>query len=260
MARVKRWTPLLLVLVGASCSLAWDDLDPRVEPADTTSSSSSSSSGSSSSSASSSSTGGGAMGGMGGMGGTGIGGAPGGGGSSSATGGMGGAAPVVVSYPATVADCLLTGTADPDLCANTHPVGHMSVDLDVDLLMVGSQVYIRFEPDNQVAGTVISAEIRLTVGSDTAAASTQTGELFRVEPFIRSDLFVDPPPTVVGNLLGMNQGAVVPGDTVVWPLPVSAVQPGTPICLTVKPVNSNGVDYFNLVGATPPELVVTTTP
>jgi hypothetical protein len=192
---------------------------------------------------------------------TGGGGTTSGGGSagSGATGGGTGSK----TYGATVADCTSTQTPDPDLCKTyTYDVG-MSVDqANSDYAVDGGAdeptvAYLRFELDNTFAGaTVTSVTLTLTTTSNVDSQSNSSGEVWAVPCFTRTDLFNAAPGKSGSSALAGSQGAVVPSQTVNWSLPVGSVSAGQPACFGVFPTSSNGVDYYNNDGTTPPSLTI----
>ena len=184
-------------------------------------------------------------GGPGGQGGTAGGGVAGAGG----TGGAGGGGTVqTVVYVATVADCIDTGSPDPDQCAS--PAEALWTDLP------DTHAYLRFETDGTIAGaTIVSATLRLTVGTYNQAQGDTSGELWEVAPFTRPDLFNGPPATV-GSMVAGDQGVANPGTTVDWPVPASLIAASSPVFLSVAPISYNSVGYVNLSGTNPPRLIV----
>jgi hypothetical protein len=167
--------------------------------------------------------------------------------SSSSGGGTGGSASSVV-YVATVADCIDTASPDPDQCAS--PAEALWIDLPE------TEAYLRFEPDGAIAGaTIVSATLRLTVGTYAQAQGEESGELWEVAPFARADLFNGAPLTV-GSVLAGDQGVAEPGTTVDWSVPVALVAADTPVYLGVIPLGYNSTGYQNLNGSNPPRLIV----
>lgn len=168
-------------------------------------------------------------------------------GSGTGTGGTGGALETVV-YTATVADCIDTSAPDPDQCAS--PAEALWIDLPE------TEAYLRFEPDSTIAGaTVVSASLRLTVGTYSQAQGDTSGELWEVTPFSRTDLF-SAAPSATGSVLAPDQGAADPGASIDWPLPVGLIAAGTPVYLGLFPTSHNSVGYLNLNSGDPPRLIV----
>ncbi len=170
-------------------------------------------------------------------------------GGSAGTGGVGAGGSVeTITYEATIADCVDPASPNPDQCAN--PTEALWIDQS------DMRAYLRFEPDDTIAGaTIISATLRLTVGTYSQAQGDTSGEMWEVEPFTRPDLF-NSAPLPVGSVLAGDQGPADPENHVAWPLPVALVVPSTPVYLGVIPVSFNSVGYLNLNGTNPPQLVV----
>jgi hypothetical protein len=164
--------------------------------------------------------------------------------------GGGGVVSGTVEYVAKVADCVGTTGSNPDTCAAVY--GELHVDVSADLL--GGQtsiVYLRFEPDNQLAGaSSISAE--LVLGN--VNGSDQSGEVHTVAPFQRSDLFAQAPS--LGALTAGNLGAVSVGQSVVWQLD-SAPAANQPFCVALSTTTNDGIGYATLSSTAPPTLRVT---
>lgn len=208
--------------------------------------------------------------GTGGAGGAsgGTGGASGGtGGASGGTGGSGGGGPTNASYTATVSDCIaLTSTPDPDFCETQTGVGEMSVDTVDDSLANGGSApqagaFLVFDVDGAIAGkTVTKVELTLTVASTAGSEGPQSGEVWRVAAFTRSDLFSAVPAKQGGAAVAASQGPIAVSQVVTWTLPNGTVQANTPLYLGVFPVNNNGIRYLNQKTVTPPRLVVTWSP
>lgn len=201
-------------------------------------------------------------GGAGGHGGEASDGGGGQGAGGAAAGGAGGAggeggSEQVVTYLPMVADCVDPSLPDPDACASDQPLGTMGVDSDVGML-VTRHSYLRFDLDEQLAGLrVTEVLLEITVSDHDDAESSSSGEIWQVEPFTRADLFVAAPAAVGPTALVGDNGAVAQLQTVVFALPVALVMPGAPVFLGVLPLETDGIDYWNLDGATPPRLVVT---
>jgi len=257
--------PLLLGAAGlvtgpiTACSSDWDLLDPRL--------------GTSSNRGGSAAGGAGAAGGaVGANGGTSSGGSGSGGSGSGASGaggaggagalgngGMGGVPqPGTLTLVASVADCVYEVDPDPDVCEAAAGVGNMTVDTDVDGLgTTTAHSFVRFDLDGTIAGqTVTSVLLRLTVSGDASADSVQSGDVWEVETFNRGGLFNVLPAQLGTAPLAVGVGAVLQNELVEFILPVDSVTADAPTTLGIYATSANGVDYQNLNGAVPPELLI----
>ncbi len=173
--------------------------------------------------------------------------------------GGGGEGPGQVEYPAAVADCINPGAPDPDACALAVGMNRMTVDAEWNSMTdpTPRHSYLRFDLDGTIAGkTIDSVAVRLHVPNISGSESTQTGEVWEVDPFDRPALFVAAPMTVGGAPLSPNQGAVSLDQDVFFPLPTDSVTANGSVYLGILPLSTNGVDYFNALGAEPPALVI----
>jgi len=178
--------------------------------------------------------------------------------SSGSTGG-GGSNPGTVEYPAAVADCVNPGAPDPDACAVEVGQSRMTVDAEFDSINdpTPRHVYLRFDLDGTLTGKVIDAvSDRLHVPTMSGSNSDNSGNMWEVAPFDRSDLFVAAPINMGSTPISPNLGAVALDSDVLFPLPVDSVAADASVYLGILPINTNGVDYFNNGGAAPPMLVV----
>lgn len=187
----------------------------------------------------------------------------GGGGGSGGSGATGGAdaGPTQAIYLANVADCVDLTDPDPDVCEAKNG-GAMSVDNVNDALATSdaapgppSAAFLRFNLDGAFAGkTVTKVEVEAKALTGTSAASDSSGQVWSVSTFTRPDLFTAVP--TKGTLLAGSVGAVASGATVKWTLPTTSVTAGNPACFGIYPVSTNGVDYQNAKGTSPPRLIV----
>jgi hypothetical protein len=158
-------------------------------------------------------------------------------------------------YTATVADCIDVAAPNPDACAAALLPGTMVVDLTkAEFGGAEAHSFIRFDLGVVPSG-IASLELQLVVGEASDASSVSTGELWRVTPFVRDDLFTQAPANAGGTPLGTDLGTVVQGQTISWTLPPQAIQRGS-LFLALRPVSDDGVDYDNLTGAVPPRVIV----
>lgn len=188
-------------------------------------------------------------------------GAGGGGGGSSVTTsgtGAGGSMPLgSIDYPAAVAACINPFVPDPVQCENATGAGTMNVDSSDSTTGQPNISFLRFELDGSLSGRSIEAvELRLVVADTPKASGTRSGEVWEVQAFTYDDLFVGAPAQIGQLELAGDQGAVSQGQVVTWTLPQALVSPGASIFLGVYPLSSDGVDYWTLTGAVPPQLHV----
>lgn len=239
---------LAAALAVGSCILPFDDYDPRLgDPATSTGGASTGSGGTAGS--------GGTNTGTGGTAGTaGSGTSTGGGG----TAGAGGAPVLVVEYVAAVADCVDAVLPDPDVCETQAGFGNMDVDLLESSTGHPDYAFLRFDLDGTLAGrTVVGVTLRLVVTDHVDADSDNSGEIWPVTPFDRSDLFSTVPTQVGSSPVGLSQGAVVQNQTVEWSLPSSLVAANESTHLGVFPLTNQGVNYWNAQNGTiPPRLII----
>jgi hypothetical protein len=235
-------------IVGVSCTHDWDTYDPRLGEGGA--SSTSATGGAATTSGDTTTSAGGSTtvstGGAGG-GSTGIGG----------DGGQGGSPPGTVVYAPSIADCIDPVTPDPDACAIETGPGVITVDTLQNSTGTPRHSFLRFDLDDTLEGkTVDSVTLRLVVPVLVDSESDQTGEVWQVAAFTRPDLF-DAAPVKVGSVpLAPDMGAVAQGATVEFDLPVTVAVASGSVFLGLLPLISDGVDYFNLLGAQPPALVI----
>jgi hypothetical protein len=168
-----------------------------------------------------------------------------------------------VTYTATIAECIATTNPNPPLCEATAGPGLMTIDFSTTIVDGGSGNYqtagfLRFELDGAIAGKTVSAvTLRMTVGNQTNSNSTQSGTISAVSCFTLADLSVAAP-AKQGGTISPNQGAVNNQEVVNFPLPAGSVTANQPVCLGIYSVNgvSDGVDYGNTKGTTPPQLII----
>lgn len=162
----------------------------------------------------------------------------------------------VLGYPAALAECNDPINLDPDVCelGGNPAMGAMVVD-SLDAGAGPIHGFLRFDLDDAVdPDLVVSVTLRLVATDPTVSQSS--GEVYRVEPFGLMDLFSVQPATV-GPMLAPDQGPVAGGDVVEWVLPPDVLSLGEPsLYLGILPLSTDGVDYWNLDGAEPPELII----
>ena len=119
-------------------------------------------------------------------------------------------------------------------------------------------VYLRFNlPHDVAAGPFNSVTLRLRVSNTQYSESDNSGQIWRVIPFVRDDLFDGSPNTVGNGPLAGSQGGVNQGQTVDFALPAdnSFVENGS-VFLGIEALTGDDTDYENLNGANPPQLLI----
>lgn len=247
----------------ASCSFDWAAFDPREARTEGGAPGSGGETSAPSSGGSGGATSAGGDGGAMTMGGGGAGGDAGSGGAAGVggIGGIGGAggSPIVTnSYAASIAECVDPLVLDPDACEADAGAGHLNVDLEDGPNNSPVYSFLAFPIDGAIAGhTVIDVELALTVSSELGSNSSSSGEIWRVTAFALSDLS-SAVPTQIGNQpLAGDAGTVALSRTVTFNLPPSSVAANTTLYVGIYPLSTNGVNYFNNTGATPPLLSIT---
>jgi hypothetical protein len=177
--------------------------------------------------------------------------------SSGSSGGSTTGAPLtVLNHQAALAECNDPINLDPEVCKDEASPSPAALLVDLDDTAVGPfHGYLRFDLDGAVdPGLVVSVTLRMTVTSVSSSASS--GAVYLVEPFELMDLYaIQPAP--IGPALAPDQGAVAGNDVVEWSLPPDLLPLGEPsLYLGILAQSTDGVDYWNLAGAQPPELVV----
>jgi len=161
-----------------------------------------------------------------------------------------------IEYMAVVADCINPATPDPDGCIAANGAGQLVVDSNDSTTMNPWQGYVKFDVDGMIAGrTVMAVHLRMVATSDAKAPSPNSGSVWQVAPFTRTSLATTTPATI-GNVLAGSQGAVAANQPVNWSLPTSLVSANASVYLGLTSASSDGVNYWNSTGTTPPRLVI----
>ena len=130
---------------------------------------------------------------------------------------------------------------------------------------------IRFRRGQRRTSVVDAASVELDTGSinanDVASITLEvtitsaqfsdgnSGEIWTVVPFVRSDLFNGPPANVGSSAISAGQGNVALNQTVSWSLPTNVVNGGA-VHLEIKPLANGNTVYWNGAGTVPPKLIV----
>lgn len=166
--------------------------------------------------------------------------------------------PLSVEYVAVVADCVNPAVPNPDTCKTVNGATYIAIDANdsaTDNPWIG---FLRFDLDNVLAGRIVtSLRLRLVASSNSNASAPNSGRIWQVGPFARTDLFVAPVPARIGaTLLAGTQGSVEPLQVITWTLPVSLAVANGSVYLEIETVNSDGTTYWNLAGPNPPRLLI----
>ncbi len=160
-------------------------------------------------------------------------------------------------YTATVAECIDPMAPNPAMCTSIKGAAQLVVDMLDATTLQPWDAFLRFDLDGAFAGrSVVMVRLELTATDDTNAPSGNSGELYQVMPFTKLDLSLAEPAKVSATALAPNQGAVAKLQLVMWPVPTSLVAPNGSVFLELESTSQDGVNYWNLAGATPPRLVV----
>lgn len=194
----------------------------------------------------------------------GEGGALGGGGAGGSGGSQGGAGGGMVpctgvhTYVPIVADCIELPDPDPDACETVSGAGSMLITTSASTTHNPFHSFVRFDIEPDVAQSpLVSATLRVVVSNMAYADSPESGEIWRVAPFTRSELFSGEPADVGTQPLAASLGAVTQGQTVEWALPPSGIFDFSSVYLRIRPLVTDSARYDNLNGTTPPELILT---
>lgn len=177
------------------------------------------------------------------------------------SGNPGGTGPVQCTgthtYDAVTADCINLTAPDPDACAGY---------IDPRIFVISTSEYssgdphhgfLRFDLDPEVAQSALaSVALEVTVAGLSYADSDDSGDIWEVVPFVRSDLFSGAPNRVGGSAVSPSQGAAGLNQTISWPLPTSVVN-GPSVYLEMNPLVSNNTYYLDRDQSSPPQLIVT---
>jgi hypothetical protein len=166
-------------------------------------------------------------------------------------------AQTVYPYGAIIAKCINPLATPPSPSACSSVSGADTVIVDGDDTMHPWDTFLRFDLDTAFAGrTVVGVRLQLTATDATIAMSNNSGLVYESVPFTNTDLTVAEPAKAQAMALAPSQGAVTQLQTVEWPLPASLVTAGGSVYLELESPSTDGVDYWNRAGATPPQLFV----
>lgn len=158
-------------------------------------------------------------------------------------------------YRPTVVACINPAAPDPAACATALAPNGVSAD--------GSasghtwDTFVRVHIDAGITGrTVTALRLQMTAKDTPAAASSNAGDVYHVASFSLTSLGTAEPAKVDPMPLATSPGAVAMLQTVEWQLPIALAVPSTNLYLEIESTSTDGVDYWDLGGATPPALIV----
>jgi hypothetical protein len=163
----------------------------------------------------------------------------------------------VFPYPASIAKCINPAAVPPSptACAAASPANQLHVDGDD--AMHPWDTFLRFDLDAAFEGrTVTSVRLQLTTTDVAASASDNSGIVYKSVEFTSADLSTAEPMKAQTTALAPSQGVVMPLQTVEWALPASLASPGGSVYLELENPSTDGVDYWDTAGTTPPQLLV----
>lgn len=166
---------------------------------------------------------------------------------------------VTIVLTASVAECTDPVANDPAACELSTLTQGMSVDASNNgTELSATTAFVAFELTQGPAGSeLLSAELRLTATDEPNAESmTQTGEIWQTTEFTEASLSMGQPMLVGDMPLAADQGGVAASELVVWTLPIAEIDLSGSLFLAVVPTTVEGVDYWNAMGAAPPELAL----
>lgn len=183
-------------------------------------------------------------------------GSTGGGGTDSSTGET---PPLSLIVMASVAACTDGLANDPAACELSTLTQGMSVDASNNgTKLEATTAFVAFELSEVPPGSeLLSAQLRLTTTDEPNAESmTQTGEIWQTTAFTLESLSTAQPALVGDAALAADLGGAAASELVVWTLPVAEIDLGATLYLAIVPTTIEGVDYWNNMGAAPPELAL----
>lgn len=168
-------------------------------------------------------------------------------------------APTLFTYTATVAECIDPTNPDPGHCRSSN--GNFQLVADAHDSTTGDpwNAYVRFDLDAGFAGqTVTTATLELTVTDASLAPSGSSGDIWQVQSFDLASLSTTVPGNVGASPIALAQANVVKLQTLSFAIPTTLIAPSGSVYLAVITTDTDGVNYWNLDGTTPPRLVVRT--
>lgn len=100
----------------------------------------------------------------------------------------------------------------------------------------------------------------MVVTDDALAAAPDSGVVWQVQPFTRTSLMGSEPSRIGTQPVATSRGAVAKLQVVDWTIPTSLVDASGSVFLGLITTNTDGVNYGNQTGPTPPLLVIELAP
>jgi hypothetical protein len=117
--------------------------------------------------------------------------------------------------------------------------------------------FFSFAIDDKVAGkTVTAVTLQLRTTSNSKAPANKSGAVWQVQPFTLTSLSMTVPTHIGATPLGADKGAVSTNLTLTWMMPVSLVTANNGVFFGIETTSSDGTNYWNSSGTTPPKLTV----
>lgn len=168
-----------------------------------------------------------------------------------------GAMPMRLTYPATVAECINPAAPSTATCRSVNGDTQMVVDQNDSGTGNPWLAFVRFDIDDKVANkTVTSVRFQIRTTSNSKAPAPKSGEVWQVTPFTHDQLSMTVPTHVGGAPLGPDKGAVSQNITLTWTMPVTLISANSGVFFGIETSSSDGTNYWNTSGTTPPILIV----
>jgi len=168
-----------------------------------------------------------------------------------------GAMPMTLTYPATVAECINPAVPSTATCRSVNGDTQMVVDADDSGTNNPWFGFVRFDIDDKVANkTVTAVRFQIRTTNNSKAPAPKSGEVWQVTPFTLASLSTAVPAHVGATPLGPDKGAVSQNITLTWTMPVSLVTANSGVYFSIESSSSDGTNYWNTSGTTPPKLIV----
>ncbi|HTL37015.1 MAG TPA: hypothetical protein VL326_27955 [Kofleriaceae bacterium] len=168
-----------------------------------------------------------------------------------------GAMPMQLTYPAAVAECINPAVPSTATCRSVNGDTQMVVDADDSGTNNPWIGFVRFDIDDKVANkTVTAVRFQIRTTNNSKATAPKSGEVWQVTSFTKDSLSMTVPTHVGSTPLGADKGAVSQNITLTWSMPVSLVAANSGVFFSIETSSSDGTNYWNTSGTTPPVLIV----
>jgi hypothetical protein len=160
-------------------------------------------------------------------------------------------------YPAAVAECLNPAMPSTATCRSVNGATQMVVDQNDSGTGNPWFGFVSFAIDDKVANkTVTKVTLELRTTNDAKVTAPNSGVVWRVDPFTKMSLDTTVPAHVGTAPLGADKGAVAQNQTLSWVMPNNLVAANSGVYFDIETASSDGTNYWNTSGTTPPILVV----